>query len=256
MAAFDLVRLAPSGPLEEFVESYWIIVWDRAGAPPYRQSNLPHPSQHLVVDPAGATGIFGISTRRFDYVLSGSGRIFGVKFRPGGFYPFCRRPLIGLADRHMPIGDVFDAGGRSLDERLLSLADPASMIGPVEDLLMAGKPQLDEGSRLAGEIVGQVASLPGLTNVSRLAAHAGLSLRSLQRLFTRHVGIGPKWVIDRYRMLEALDAMEAGNVSSLADIAISLGYFDQAHFSKVFRALTGRSPGRYLASSSDGSSLP
>jgi hypothetical protein len=28
-----------------------------------------------------------------------------------------------------------------------------------------------------------------------LAAHAGMSLRSLQRLFTDYVGVGPKWVI-------------------------------------------------------------
>jgi transcriptional regulator GlxA family with amidase domain len=41
-----------------------------------------------------------------------------------------------------------------------------------------------------------------VTRVERLAGELGLSMRGLQRLFAEYVGIGPKWVIRRYRLHE------------------------------------------------------
>lgn len=52
-------------------------------------------------------------------------------------------------------------------------------------------------------------------------------------------------MIDRYRMIEALEALNAGVQTSLTDLAYDLGYFDQAHFTKTFQSLTGYSPSEY-----------
>jgi AraC-like DNA-binding protein len=73
----------------------------------------------------------------------------------------------------------------------------------------------------------------------------GRSARALQRLFDEYVGPGPKWVIDRYRMIGALDSLNAGVKTSLTDLAYELGYLDQAHFIKTFQSLTGYSPSEY-----------
>ena len=43
-----------------------------------------------------------------------------------------------------------------------------------------------------------------------LAARAGVGARSLQRLFTRHAGVSPTWVLRRYRLLEAAEAVRGG----------------------------------------------
>ncbi len=39
---------------------------------------------------------------------------------------------------------------------------------------------------------------------------------------------------------------DAGGVGDLAGLAASLGWFDQAHFSRDFRAVTGTTPSAYL----------
>ena len=56
-------------------------------------------------------------------------------------------------------------------------------------------------------------------------------------------------MIERYRMHEALEQLSATTPPDLARLALSLGYFDQAHFQKAFRKMTGKSPGAYTRAS-------
>ncbi len=71
---------------------------------------------------------------------------------------------------------------------------------------------------------------------------SGLSLRLLQRHFLQYVGVNPKWVIQRYRLHEAAERLKAGPVDLTA---LALGYFDQAHFTRDFRAIVGKPPGAW-----------
>ena len=77
--------------------------------------------------------------------------------------------------------------------------------------------------------------------VDELALDAAMTVRAVQRLFRRHVGASPKQVIRRLRLQQAARFVERGDAQSLADLALSLGYADQAHLARDFRAATGRS---------------
>jgi AraC-like DNA-binding protein len=57
--------------------------------------------------------------------------------------------------------------------------------------------------------------------------------------------VGPKWIIRLYRIKEAAARIEDGNVTTWADLALRLGYADQAHFVDDFRRIIGRPPARY-----------
>ena len=74
-----------------------------------------------------------------------------------------------------------------------------------------------------------------------------MTLRTLQRLFDDYVGLSPKWVVDRYRMLEAVETLNAGAADGLTELAHRLGYFDQAAFNHAFEKLTGKAPSHFLA---------
>jgi transcriptional regulator GlxA family with amidase domain len=82
--------------------------------------------------------------------------------------------------------------------------------------------------------------------VDQLADLAGTSVRSLQRLFATYVGVSPKAVLARYRLQDAAAAIDDGEVEDLAGLAASLGWFDQAHFSRDFRSVVGMTPSAYL----------
>jgi AraC-like DNA-binding protein len=69
-----------------------------------------------------------------------------------------------------------------------------------------------------------------------------MSERALQRLFRCWVGVSPKTVVRRYRLVEAAEALEKNAVSSLTELAHALGYFDQSHFVRDFKATVGTTP--------------
>jgi AraC-like DNA-binding protein len=58
------------------------------------------------------------------------------------------------------------------------------------------------------------------------------------------VGVTPKWVLQRVRLHEAADRMADGE-KDWPRLATELGYFDQSHFIKAFKAVIGLSPGDY-----------
>ena len=71
----------------------------------------------------------------------------------------------------------------------------------------------------------------------------------MQRLFRRLVGVGPKWVLRRYRLHDAIAAIDSdpGVTSDLAGLAAALGWSDQSHFNRDFSAAVGVSPQAYAA---------
>lgn len=68
----------------------------------------------------------------------------------------------------------------------------------------------------------------------------------LQRLFNEYVGVSPKWVINRYRLHEAVAILAQDQSIDWAQLAADLGYFDQAHFIRDFKSVTGRTPTEYV----------
>jgi len=84
-----------------------------------------------------------------------------------------------------------------------------------------------------------------LLTVADVADRHAVTVRTLQRLFTHYVGVGPKWVLARYRMHDAVADLDAGRAGTLTDLAARYGWYDQAHFTRDFTALVGVTPGQY-----------
>lgn len=249
MAEFDLTRIAPSDAAGRWVENYWVIEWDRGARPIYRQENLPHPSPHLVLDPQAGSGLFGVQTNRFFYELGGKGRVIGAKFRPGQLYPLWHQSLATLTDTHCQNLDALGMDLPALEMQFVALDDPSDM-AEILDQHFSGLAVLeDERADVVMRLVAHIEADPDLTSVATLADQHGLSVRQMQRLLAQYVGVSPKWVIDRYRMIEAVEAINQGEERSFTDLAHRLGYFDQAHFNKAFSALLGRTPQQLLAQS-------
>ena len=114
-----------------------------------------------------------------------------------------------------------------------------------EAFLLARLPRPDARAQLARTIVARILEDRELTQVDAVAREAGMSVRSLQRLFQDYVGVGPKWVILRYRLHDAMERLESNQAVDLAALALALGFYDQAHFIKAFRALLGQTPAVY-----------
>jgi AraC-like DNA-binding protein len=231
-------RLLPAPALSDLVEHYWFVQWDLRGTAPHLQATLPHPNVHLVVE-RGEARIYGVHTDRFERTLEGSDFAFGIKFKPAGFHPFLQAPVADLANRSLPAWGAFADLGAACLEELPALA---------ERHLLAALPNPDANVARMNGIVAAIADDISLTSVDQLVELAGMDKRTLQRLFQKYVGISPKWIIKRYRLHEAIARVQEGAVANWSALALDLGYFDQAHFIRDFRALVGQTPAGYASS--------
>lgn len=84
-----------------------------------------------------------------------------------------------------------------------------------------------------------------ITRVDQVAQGFAVTPRSLQRLFHEYIGAGPKWLIRRFRLHDSADRLARDRDVDLARMAAELGWSDQAHFARDFKALVGQPPSAY-----------
>ncbi|WP_229504928.1 helix-turn-helix domain-containing protein [Massilia mucilaginosa] len=252
------IRLAtypPAAPLAPFVDYYWIVEWNMGERAPEIQRVLPYPNAHLVFD-RGQSAIHGVVRGAFERSVAGAGRVLGVRFRPGGLRPFIDHPVSTLADRTMPVDDVLRVPAIEAEQHVLGGAGDAGMVIAAEAMLLAVLPAPDARALAAEQAVAAAAAVDGPASVAALCAQVGIEERALQRLFSNYVGVSPKWVIQRYRLQEASWRLARPGPVDLAALASQLGFFDQAHFTRDFTKLVGRSPLEYWKSQQTGTQAP
>lgn len=242
---YQHARYHPSPDLEPYVEHYWSVQWDLRGLAPERAETLPHPSVHMIFERPVGGRIAGVARGKFSRVLEGQGGAFAAKFKPGGFHPFAGVSISTFTDTTVGLRDVFGAAGDALERAVLAEDTDASRMTVVEDFLRRRRTVPDDNVARIAEIVYAVADERGIVKVEDLVDRYSVNKRTLQRLFAKYVGVSPKWVIQRYRLHEAAEQLAAGAAISQSELALNLGYSDQAHFVRDFKMVVGTSPAAY-----------
>lgn len=151
---FDLTLVTPSAELASLIANYWIIEWDLPEGKAYAQENLPHASQHLVLDPQFQSGVFGLTSGAFTYHLQGRGRIFGVKFRPGHFRRIASHKMNKLTDNCVPISSYFEADDDKLLQEFAACRNCAAFAPNIEKIIKSSVFPVDPKAELACQVVG------------------------------------------------------------------------------------------------------
>ena len=83
-------------------------------------------------------------------------------------------------------------------------------------------------------------------SIDDVAKSVGVSRSHLYRVFMSNVGKSPIDYLTEYRINEACKLLRTGSLS-IAEVAISVGFFDQFYFSRVFKRAKGMPPSKYAA---------
>jgi AraC-like DNA-binding protein len=233
------------------VAHFWWVRWSRTE--PFFAETLPHPSVHLVFERSGGkmrAEIAGVSTARFARELLGRGEVFGIKLRPAASHALL--PAARLAERVVPIGSVLGDAGDDLARAVFEAPTFEAKIAVATPWLESHLTALPADVATLRDLVERMAVDRSLLRAEDAAAAIGVDLRTLQRRFRRYVGASPKWVIQRYRLHEAAERLKLAEPPSLAALAVELGYADQAHFARDFKAMVGRTPREFASMESRG----
>jgi AraC-like DNA-binding protein len=165
--------------------------------------------------------------------------LLGVRFRPGGAFPFLRIPMSEITEQVVELGSLSSV----LEARLLSACDvAASSAGRVEKVvasLAKSLPVIQDVNLMS--LAEVVVNSGGVRSVDHLAQDAGISCRQLERRFLQGVGLGPKLLSRILRFQQVFRAFERAD-NSWAAVALECGYYDQAHLIRDFNQFAGQSP--------------
>ncbi len=80
--------------------------------------------------------------------------------------------------------------------------------------------------------------------LAKVAGHVGLSPNHFSAIFHKAIGVSFQEHLSRIRVEESKRLLLHSQYS-LNDIAVSMGFTDQSHYCKVFKRITGISPGKF-----------
>jgi AraC-like DNA-binding protein len=241
--AFVITRHVPSAALAPFVRHYWFVRWSIPPGATYTQYLLPVPSANAVIQ--RETDVVGLSSaHRAERVLEGDDAAFGTLFRATGLSAIAKR-----APGTIPVGarwrDVFRGDAAPIRALAFGGGSDEEIVAALERYWLAEEPVRDPRADEVEAWVALAENERSLGRAELLADRVGVGLRTLERRMRELVGFSPKQLLRRHRLQEAAARLEAGGEIDQAELALSLGYADQAHFVRDFAAVVGRPPAKY-----------
>ena len=223
-------RIAPDG-IVEIVFHYRDPMAMRFEAEPFgvqpRSSVVSQTRRFVEIRPTGRTGLVS------------------VRLRPWGAHHFLDVPIAEIADREVSAQDLWGVEARDLEGRLADAGDTSTRVRLVEAFLLR---QLGRHHQKADvePLVRAVWARGGQVQVRELCDDLGLTERSLQRLFASALGVPPKSYARLVRFQNACSRLQRGGWTSLTQLSLECGYYDQAHFNGDFKAFSGMTPRDFL----------
>jgi len=253
----------PKAPLNRYVECFWILESETLPDSPTTERILPDGCVELILN-FGARFLRHTETKQSLQPLNflvgqmtgpvfisptGTVRLLGLRFHPGGTVPFFSVPIQELTDQIVELGSL---ASRFESELMAVGSDLKSMderIAAIETLLISYVLRIKtEPSAIL--LARKIVDCGGIVSVDQLANETGISARQLERRFLSEVGIGPKLLSRIVRFQQVFRAVEKCD-GAWAPVAVECGYYDQAHLIRDFNQFAQQTPAVLFAEQSE-----
>lgn len=246
----------PSHDLNEFVKCYWTLDGD-IGVITERQTIVPDACVEMIfhygdsyiqyneegkfiVQPR--CFVIGQLTRPLQIEPTGKTGIFSVRFHPNGFLPFAIKPIKELENTAVSLENLFGEKGIEIEEKLLSAESTLLKIEFIETFLKVLLSDRKNIDRIVKSTVETILTANGQLKIDELSRKTKINRRQLERKFSSAIGLSPKQLSKTIRLQATLKLLLNGKFTSLAALAYQGEYYDQAHFIKDFKELSGFTP--------------
>lgn len=263
----DFDRFPAPPALDGLVDWFWCVRWRLGEGQSHSQHVLSHPCVNVSLGNPPPPGenpppspyatravVNGVPTGRSTRVLTGAGWNLAAKTTIGGFGAWVD-DVAGLTDLAVPAADAIAGIDDDLAVRVAALTDRDAVARLAEALVRAVERRPARRVADARAVASSARAAErdrSVRTAGDLAALAGVTVRTLQRMYSSFVGISPTAVIRRFRLIDAAELVKAGQPVAWADVAAELGYSDQAHLTRDFTAALGVPPAAYARAQVDG----
>ncbi len=168
-----------------------------------------------------------------------------VFFRDAGATPFFRQPLHELFRESVSLDNfMLRSELLCLEERLAEATTDLSRIAIVENFLIKRMIH-SEPDPLALAAVSLIHNSKGNIRIKELTERLNISQSPLEKRFRQAVGASPKKFASIVRLKHVIAQYDPKN--SLTELGYQTGFYDQAHFIKEFKSLTGDTPENFFS---------
>lgn len=174
-------------------------------------------------------------------------RTVSICFKPGGARPFLPLPVAELSNQVIDLASIFGTAAVDLREQLQGASTNAERGRMLERFLLAHLSWEQTPHPAVSFALTSLQAQAQRCSISAVTEQLGLSPRRFIHLFEEAVGLTPKVFCRVQRFQEVLQGIKKGQSVQWVDLALSCGYFDQAHFIHDFQSFAGMTPSSYLA---------
>jgi AraC-like DNA-binding protein len=238
----------PRWPLTDYVEGFWS--HGHYAQPHGRERVMPTGTMNLVFrcDGSGGASVL-LSGAHSTHFLLDTSRPFSAiaaSFKPGGGFPFFGLPADELENLILPLETVLGVEAHDLRDRLLEAPTTLARFQALERFLLA---RLDEHTGRSAAVLYALRAFHGagrVPPVASVSAQIGWTATRFIATFRNEVGLAPKAYCRVARFRNVLASLASREDIDWTDVALSSGYFDQAHFIHDFKEFSGVTPSAYL----------
>lgn len=241
------IRRIDRPPLSRFVDFFWLV--EGYAQPHGAERVLPTGSVDLILsldEHHKADTLAGARSRSIVIDTSRSLSFIGVRFRPGGAFPFLGLPAGELQDISVDPTFIWGARARTLRDELLHSPAPQARFRILERFLLERLHKMRDRHPAVQYAIDTIGHSAGATSIASIVERIGLSPRRFIATFRNEVGLAPKVFCRLVRFRNVIGQVRHFETVDWADVALACGYSDQPHFIHDFREFAGVTPSGYL----------
>jgi AraC-like DNA-binding protein len=225
----------PSKELSQYIDAYWSM------------ENITEDTIKFPVVPDGCIDIVwengqiflvGIMEIAMLVPIAPKDRYIGIRFRPGVIASLLYKDISQFNDQMIPLEEV----APTLTQDLQAILDNEQVVfEELDQLFVVLFDRITVEQRVL-EMMEQIRESGGNASMQVLSDSSELSIKQLERLFVKHVGVTPKRFARIIRFSYTHKDLSQEGIVNLCSKVLERGYYDQAHFNREYKRLTGYTP--------------
>ena len=199
--------------------------------------------------------VMGQLTRPLEIEPTGETGVFSVRFHPHGFLPFATIPIKEMENTAVSLERLFGNDGRDIELEILNAHTTTEKVKCIETFLLNRLTDTETADRIVKSTLETILTANGQLSIDELSKRTNINRRQLERKFSSTIGLSPKQLSKTIRLQATLKMLLNKKFTSLTALAYQNKYYDQAHFIKDFKELTGFTPKEFYGDNLNMSSL-
>lgn len=234
---FDSKQLLANDNSKKLIPDGYIEVWFQFGT-------LAEVSIENVYHQMPKQFVWGQTERYSRVLVNGANRIIAVRLYPWAARVLFKLPSIELSNCYVGLEDLNDDFNKRLEDALEQSHSFEQRRSILENHLLQLITNLKPTT--CHPVVKQAFALivknKGIVKVQELASSLNISRQHLNRLVREEIGLSVKKLATVIRIRACVDAQFELPVASLTQLAHQFDFFDQSHFIRDFKGVTGDCP--------------